>query len=51
MPSAKFGDWSQLADGCYLLLSNLTGVYAATWMKNAGLGEAPRRLLEELAKL
>jgi transposase len=103
--SAKFGDWSQLADGCYLLRSNLTGVDAATlwrryiqlteaewafriakdeldlrpiwhhkedrvkahilvcflayalwktlagWMKNGGLGDAPRTLLEELAKL
>jgi hypothetical protein len=27
---AKFADWSQLADGCYLLRSNLTGVDAAT---------------------
>lgn len=104
-PSPKFGDWSQLADGCYLLRSNLTGVDAATlwkryiqltdaewafriakdelglrpiwhhkedrvkahilvcflayalwktlagWMKNARLGDAPRTLLEELAKL
>jgi transposase len=104
-PNAKFGDWSQLADGCYLLRSNLTGVDAATlwkryiqlteaewafriakdelelrpiwhqkedrvkahilvcflayalwktlagWMKNARLGDAPRTLLEELAKL
>lgn len=103
--NAKFGDWSQLADGCYLLRSNLRGVDAATlwkryiqlteaewafritkdeleirpiwhqkedrvkahilvcflayamwktlagWMKNAGLGEAPRTLLEEVAKL
>lgn len=103
--SGKFGDWSQLADGCYLLRSNLTGVDAATlwkryiqlteaewafritkdelglrpiwhhkeervkahilvcflayamwktlagWMKNSGLGDAPRTLLEELAKL
>ncbi len=103
--SAKFGDWSQLADGCYLLRSNLTGVDASTlwkryiqlteaewafritkdelglrpiwhhkeervkahilvcflayamwktlagWMKNSGLGDAPRTLLEELAKL
>ena len=103
--SAKFGDWSQLADGCYVLRSNLTGIDAATlgkryiqlteaewafriakdelglrpiwhpkedrvkahilvcflayalwktlagWMKNSGLGDAPRTLLEELAKL
>jgi transposase len=103
--SGKFGDWSQLADGCYLLRSNLTGVDAATlwkryiqlteaewafritkdelglrpiwhhkedrvkahilvcflayamwktlagWMQNSGLGDAPRTLLEELAKL
>lgn len=103
--NAKFNDWNQLADGCYLLRSNLTGVDAATlwrryiqlteaewafritkdelgirpiwhhkeervkahilicflayamwktlagWMKNAGLGDAPRRLLEELAHL
>ncbi len=103
--SAKFGDWSQLADGCYLLRSNLTGVDAATlwkryiqlteaewafritkdelglrpiwhqkeervkahvlvcflayamwktlggWMRNSGLGEAPRTLIEELAKV
>jgi transposase len=104
-PNAKFGDWSQLADGCYLLRSNLTDVDAATlwrryiqltdaewafritkdelsirpiwhqkeervkahilvcflayvlwktlagWMRNAGLGDAPRTLLEEMAKL
>jgi transposase len=103
--NAKFGDWSQLVDGCYLLRSNLTGVDAATlwkryiqlteaewafritkdelglrpiwhqkedrvqahilvcflayalwktlagWMQNAGLGDAPRTLLEEMAKL
>lgn len=103
--NAKFADWSQLADGCYLLRSNLTGVDAATlwrryiqlteaewafriakdelairpiwhhkedrvkahilvcflayvlwktlagWMRNAGLGDAPRTLIEELAKL
>lgn len=103
--NAKFGDWSQLVDGCYLLRSNLTGVDAATlwkryiqlteaewafritkdelairpiwhqkedrvkahilvcflayamwktlggWMSNARLGDAPRTLLEEMAKL
>jgi transposase len=103
--NAKFGDWSQLADGCYLLRSNLTGVDAATlwkryiqlteaewafritkdelairpiwhqkedrvkahilvcflayamwktlagWMRKAGLGDAPRTLLEEIAKI
>lgn len=103
--NAKFGDWSQLADGCYLLRSNLMGVDAATlwkryiqlteaewafritkdelairpiwhqkedrvkahilvcflayamwktlagWMKNSRLGDAPRTLLEEIAKL
>jgi transposase len=103
--NARFGDWSQLADGCYLLRSNLTDVDAATlwkryiqlteaewafritkdelsirpiwhqkedrvkahilvcflayvlwktlagWMRNAGLGDAPRTLLEEVAKL
>jgi hypothetical protein len=102
---AKFADWSQLADGCYLLRSNLKGVDAATlwrryiqlteaewafritkdelvirpiwhhkedrvkahilvcflayvlwktlagWMRNAGLGDAPRTLIEDLAKL
>ena len=102
---AKFADWSQLADGCYLLRSNLTNIDAATlwkryiqlteaegafriakdeleirpiwhhkqervkthilvcflayalwktlagWMRNAGLGDAPRTVLEELAKL
>jgi transposase len=102
---AKFADWSQLADGCYLLRSNLNGVDAATlwrryiqlteaewafritkdelvirpiwhhkedrvkahilvcflayvlwktlagWMRHAGLGNAPRTLIEELAKL
>jgi transposase len=101
----RFADWSQLADGCYLLRSNLSGVDAATlwkryiqlteaewafritkdelsirpiwhhkedrvkghilvcflayvlwktlagWMRNAGLGDAPRTVLEELAKL
>ncbi len=103
--NAKFGDWSQLADGCYLLRSNLTGVDAATlwrryiqltqaewafritkdelsirpiwhhkedrvkahilvcflayamwqtlagWMRGAGLGDAPRTLLYDLAKI
>jgi transposase len=103
--NAKFGDWSQLADGCYLLRSNVTDCDAATlwkryiqlteaewafriakdeleirpvwhqkedrvrahilvcflayamwktlagWMQNAGLGDAPRTLLEEIAKL
>lgn len=102
---AKFADWSQLADGCYLLRSNLTGVDAATlwkryiqlteaewafritkdelairpiwhhkegrvkahilvcflayvlwktlagWMRRAGLGDAPRTVIEDLAKL
>jgi transposase len=102
---AKFADWSQLADGCYLLRSNLTGVDAATlwrryiqlteaewafritkdelvirpiwhqkedrvkahilvcflayvlwktlagWMHGAGLGDAPRTVIEDLAKL
>jgi transposase len=102
---AKFADWSQLADGCYLLRSNLTGVDAATlwkryiqlteaewafritkdelairpiwhqkedrvkahilvcflayvlwktlagWMRNAGLGDAPRTVIDDLAKL
>lgn len=28
--NAKFGDWAELADGCYLLRSNLTDVDAAT---------------------
>lgn len=103
--NARFGDWSQLADGCYLLRSNLTDVDAATlwrryiqlteaewafritkdelsirpiwhhkddrvqahilvcflayalwktlagWMQRAGLGDAPRTLLYELAKI
>lgn len=102
---AKFADWSQLADGCYLLRSNLKGVDAATlwrryielteaewafritkdelvirpiwhhkedrvkahilicflayvlwktlagWMRASGLGDAPRTVIEELAKL
>jgi transposase len=102
---AKFADWSQLADGCYLLRSNVTGVDAATlwrryiqlteaewafritkdelgirpiwhhkedrvkahilvcflayvlwktlagWMRGAGLGDAPRTLIEDFAKL
>lgn len=101
----KFAEWSQLADGCYVLRSNLTGIDAATlwrryiqlteaewafriakdelairpiwhhkedrvkahilicflayvmwktlagWMQKAGLGDAPRSLIEELAKL
>lgn len=104
-PQAKFAAWSQLADGCYLLRSNLTGVDAATlwrryiqltevewafriakdelvirpiwhqkedrvkghilvcflayvlwktlagWMHGAGLGDAPRTIIEDLAKL
>ena len=102
---AKFAEWSQLADGCYVLRSNLTGIDAATlwrryiqlteaewafriakdelairpiwhqkeervkahilvcflayvlwkalagWMQKAGLGDAPRTLIEEFAKL
>jgi transposase len=102
---AKFAEWSQLADGCYVLRSNLTGIDAATlwrryiqlteaewafritkdelairpiwhhkedrvrahilvcflayvmwktlagWMCGAGLGDAPRTLIEEMAKL
>ena len=102
---AKFADWTQHADGCYLLRSNLTGVDAATlwkryiqlteaewafritkdelkvrpiwhhkedrvkahilvcflayvlwktlggWMRHAGLGDAPRTLIEELARV
>jgi transposase len=102
---AKFADWSQTADGCYLLRSNLTNVDAATlwkryiqltdaewafritkdeleirpiwhhkedrvkahilvcflayvlwktlagWMRNAGLGDAPRTVLESLAQI
>jgi transposase len=102
---AKFADWSQLADGCYLLRSNLTGIDAATlwrryiqlteaewafritkdelairpiwhhkedrvkahilvcflayvlwktlagWMRGAGLGDAPRTVIEDLANL
>ena len=101
----RFGDWALLADGCYLLRTNLSGVDAATlwkryiqltdaewafritkdelsirpiwhqkeervkghilvcflayvlwktlagWMRNAGLGDAPRTVLEEMAKL
>jgi hypothetical protein len=39
--NAKFGDWSQLADGCYLLRSNLTDVDAATlWRRYIQLTEA-----------
>ena len=103
--NAKFGDWAQLADGCYLLRSNLVDIDAATlwkryiqlteaewafritkdelairpiwhhkeervkahilvcflayamwktlagWMRGAGLGDAPRTLLYELAKI
>ena len=38
---AKFADWSQLADGCYLLRSNLKGVDAATlWRRYIELTEA-----------
>jgi len=102
---AKFADWSQLADGCYLRRSNGTGADAATlwqrymqlteaewafritkdelairpiwhqkedrvkahilvcflayvlwktlagWMRGAGLGDAPRTVIEDLAKL
>jgi transposase len=103
--NARFADWSQLADGCYLLRSNLLGVDAATlwnryiqlteaewafriakdelairpiwhqkedrvkahilvcflayvlwktlagWMRGAGLGDAPRTVVDELAKI
>jgi transposase len=102
---AKFADWAQQADGCYLLRSNLTDVDAATlwrryiqlteaewafritkdeleirpiwhhkenrvkshilvcflayvlwktlggWMRNAGLGDAPRTVIESLAAI
>jgi transposase len=102
---ARFADWSQQADGCYLLRSNLTNVDAATlwkryiqltdaewafritkdeleirpiwhhkeqrvkahilvcflayvlwktlagWMRNAGLGDAPRTVLESLSQI
>ena len=102
---AKFAEWSQLADGCYVLRSNLKGIDAATlwrryiqlteaewafriakdelairpiwhhkedrvqahilicflayvmwktlagWMQQSGLGDAPRSLIEEFAKL
>ena len=38
---AQFADWSQLADGCYLLRSNLTDVDAATlWKRYIQLTEA-----------
>jgi transposase len=104
-PNKTFGDWSQLADGCYLLRSNVTNVDAATlwkryiqlteaewafritkdelairpiwhhkddrvkahilvcflayalwktlagWMQKAGMGDAPRTLLYDLAKI
>jgi hypothetical protein len=103
--NAKFGDWAELADDCYLLRSNLTDVDAATlwqryiqltaaewafritkdeleirpiwhqkedrvkahilvcfrayalrktlagWMNRAGLGDTPRTLLHEIAKI
>jgi transposase len=103
--NARFADWSRLADGCYLLRSNLTGVDAATlwkryiqlteaewafriakdelsirpiwhqkedrvkahilvcflayvlwktlagWMRGAGLGDAPRTVIDEVAKI
>jgi transposase len=102
---AKFADWSQQADGCYLLRSNLTDIDAATlwkryiqlteaewafritkdeleirpiwhqkenrvkahilvcflayvlwktlagWMRNAGLGDAPRTVLESISQI
>jgi len=101
----RFAEWSQLADGCYVLRSNVTGIDAATlwrryiqlteaewafriakdelvirpiwhhkedrvkahilicflayvmwktlagWMQKSGLGNAPRTLIEEFAKL
>jgi transposase len=103
--NARFAQWAELSEGCYLLRSNLTGVDAATlwkryiqlteaewafritkdeleirpiwhhkedrvkahilvcflayamwktlagWMAGAGLGDAPRTLLYELAKI
>jgi transposase len=103
--NARFAEWAELSEGCYLLRSNLTGVDAATlwkryiqlteaewafritkdeleirpiwhhkedrvkahilvcflayamwktlagWMAGAGLGDAPRTLLYELAKI
>jgi transposase len=103
--NARFAEWNELSEGCYLLRSNLTDVDAATlwkryiqlteaewafritkdeldirpiwhhkedrvkahilvcflayvlwktlagWMRGAGLGDAPRSLLSELAKV
>jgi transposase len=103
--NSRFAQWTELADGCYLLRTNLTGVDPATlwkryiqlteaewafriakdeleirpiwhhkegrvqahilvcflayvlwktlagWMRSAGLGDAPRTVLEELAKV
>jgi transposase len=38
---AKFAEWSELADGCYLLRTNLTGMDAATlWKRYIQLTEA-----------
>jgi transposase len=102
---AKFADWAQQADGCYLLRSNLTDIDAATlwkryiqlteaewafritkdeleirpiwhqkenrvkahilvcflayvlwktlagWMQNAGMGDAPRTVIESLSQI
>jgi hypothetical protein len=49
----KFADWSRLADGCYLLRSNLTDVDAATlWKRYIQLTEAEwafRIIKDELA--
>ena len=39
--NARFAEWSQLSEGCYLLRSNLTGVDAATlWKRYIQLTEA-----------
>ena len=39
--NARFAEWSQMAEGCYLLRSNLTGVDAATlWKRYIQLTEA-----------
>jgi len=39
--NARFAEWSQMSEGCYLLRSNLTGVDAATlWKRYIQLTEA-----------
>jgi hypothetical protein len=41
-----------MSEGCYLLRTNLTETDPlSAWMRGAGLGDAPRTVLEEFARV